>query len=97
MKQRGLIYEVGRYGGKVGHTQHGIVDAHAVPRHLRVAGRRAAESNGGERGASVTLDEHGRLNVRMSAIDKAMFSFSASESNFVFCTPISFIGRCPTP
>ncbi|MCS2442522.1 MULTISPECIES: hypothetical protein [Bacteroidales] len=31
----------------------------------------------------------------MSAIDKAMFSFSASESNFVFCTPISFIGRLP--
>ncbi len=61
MKQRCLIYEVGRYGGKISHTQHGIIDAHAVPRHLRVAGRRAAESNGGERGASVTLDEHGRI------------------------------------
>ncbi|WP_303005013.1 hypothetical protein, partial [Bacteroides congonensis] len=35
------------------------------------------------------------MNVRMSAIERAMFSFSASESNFVFCTPISFIGRCP--
>ena len=33
------------------------------------------------------------LNVSTSAMDKAMFSFSAMESNVVFCTPISCIGR----
>lgn len=35
------------------------------------------------------------LNVSMSAIDSATFSFSAAESMAVFCTPISFIGRRP--
>ena len=35
------------------------------------------------------------LKVSTSAIDKAMFSFSTTESIFVFCTPMSFIGRFP--
>ena len=45
VKQRRLVDEIGRYGGKVGHAEHGIVDAHAVPRHLRVGGRRAAKGD----------------------------------------------------
>ena len=35
----------------------------------------------------------GKANEVPSAIDKAMFSFNFIESNEVFCTPISFIGR----
>jgi len=61
VKQRRLVDEVGRYGGKVGHAEHGIVDAHAVPRNLRVRGRRAAEGDRRERSASVALDEYRRI------------------------------------
>ena len=61
VKQRRLVDEIGRYGGKVGHAEHGIVDAHAVPCHLRVRGRRAAESDRRERRASVALDEDRRI------------------------------------
>ena len=37
MQQRCLVDEVGRNGGEVGHAEHGVVDAHPVPRHLRMA------------------------------------------------------------
>ena len=33
------------------------------------------------------------LKVSTSAIERAMFSFSAMESKVVFCTPMSCIGR----
>ena len=61
MQQRRLVDEVGRDSRKVGHAEHGVVDAHPVPRHLRMAGRRAAEGNGRERGAAVAFDKHGRV------------------------------------
>ncbi len=35
------------------------------------------------------------LKVSTSAIDRAMFSFRTTESNFVSCTPMLFIGRWP--
>ena len=61
MQQRCPVDEVGRNGGEVGHAEHGVVDAHPVPRHLRMAGRRASEGDGRERGAAVALDKHGRV------------------------------------
>ena len=35
------------------------------------------------------------LKFSTSAIERAIFSFSTTESNLVCCTPISFIGRRP--
>ena len=61
MQQRRLVDEVGRDSRKVGHAEHRRIDAHPVPRHLRMAGRRAAEGNGRERGAAVAFDKHGRV------------------------------------
>ena len=61
VQQRRLVDEVGRDGREIGHAQHGVVDAHAVPRHLRVARGGPAKGHGGERGAAVALDEHRRV------------------------------------
>ena len=41
------------------------------------------------------LTKSGELNVSTSAIDRAMFSLSVTESSVVRSTPISFIGRRP--
>ena len=61
VQQRCVVDEIGRDGREVGHAEHGVVDAHTVPRHLRVRGRRAAEGDRRERGAAVALDEYGRV------------------------------------
>ena len=57
MQQRGVVDEVGGNHRKVGHAQHRRIDAHPVPRHLRVRRRRTAERHRRERGPAVLLDE----------------------------------------
>ena len=58
VQQRGVVDEIRRNHRKIGHAEHRRIDAHAVPRHLRVRARCAAERHGRERGAAVLLDEN---------------------------------------
>ena len=57
VQQRSVVDEVGGNHRKVGHAQHRRIDAHPVPRHLRVRRRRTAERHRRERGPAVLLDE----------------------------------------
>ena len=59
VEERGLVHEVGGYGAEVHGAQHGGVNLHAIPEHLRMAGRCAPELGGRLRGAPVALDEEG--------------------------------------
>ena len=61
VQQRSVVDEIGRDHREVGHAQHRVVDAHAVPRHLRMRGARAAERHGRKRCAAVLLDEDRRV------------------------------------
>ena len=57
VQQRGVVDEIRRDHREVGHTEHRVVDAHSVPRHLRMRGSRAAERDRRERRPAVLLDE----------------------------------------
>ena len=61
VQQRGVVDEVRRNRREVGHAEHRVVDAHAVPHDLRVRGSRAAERDGRERRPAVLLDEDRRI------------------------------------
>ena len=61
VQQRGVVDEVGGDHRKIGHAQHRRVDAHAVPRHLRMRGRGAAKRHGRKGRTTVLLDENRRV------------------------------------
>ena len=57
VQQRGIVDEVRRNHREVGHAEHRVVDAHAVPRNLRMRRPRAAERDRRKRRTAVLLDE----------------------------------------